>query len=312
MTGPIGGSLADRPIAVTIVGGYLGAGKTTLVNRLLAAGEPGLAVMVNDFGEINVDAALIESHDGRTITLTNGCICCSMVDGFASALADLVLFEPRPARLVIEASGVADPASIAAYCHRRGIVLDLVLVVAAADSLPDNLSDRYVGETVARQLRSADVVALNKVDLVDANGLAEATALIRSSSQAAIVEVCDGAVSRDVVFGSTRSTRHESASEREASSSDLAQFESWSFATDSPLDEHRFRRFVEQLPRSIVRAKGLVRFESDRPGLVFQRVGARWSLEESSGDTRGSDGTEIVLVGLPGAITDEQIAAALL
>ncbi len=103
-------------IPVTIIGGYLGAGKTTLLNSLLS-GAHGvkLAVIVNDFGSINIDAALVANRDGETISLTNGCVCCSIGDNLALTLHDLAEQANGPEHVVIEASGVADPSKIARF-----------------------------------------------------------------------------------------------------------------------------------------------------------------------------------------------------
>ena len=101
---------------VTVIGGYLGAGKTKLLNRLLAEAEGRrLAVLVNDFGEVNIDAALIANRDGETISLTNGCVCCSIGDNLGMTLYDLAERPDGPEHILVEASGVADPARIAGY-----------------------------------------------------------------------------------------------------------------------------------------------------------------------------------------------------
>ena len=99
-----------------MIGGYLGAGKTTLVNRLLSdSGGRRLAVLVNDFGAINVDAGLVSSRSGETISLTNGCVCCSMGGELLFELAGLRDRDDPPEHVIIEASGVGDPAAIAMY-----------------------------------------------------------------------------------------------------------------------------------------------------------------------------------------------------
>jgi len=95
-------------IPMVVLGGWLGAGKTTLVNRLLrAAHDERIAVVVNDIGEVNLDAELVAARDGDTVELTNGCVCCSMGESLALTLRDLVLAERPPDRLVVEASGGA-------------------------------------------------------------------------------------------------------------------------------------------------------------------------------------------------------------
>ncbi len=128
MTGrPMDGGPTER-IPMVVLGGWLGAGKTTLVNRLLrAAHDERIAVVVNDIGEVNLDAELIAARDGDTVELTNGCVCCSMGESLALTLRDLVLSERPPDRLVVEASGVAEPDRVAVYGDRRRIRPDGVV-----------------------------------------------------------------------------------------------------------------------------------------------------------------------------------------
>ena len=159
-------------IPFTIIGGYLGAGKTTLLNHLLKnANGHRFALLINDFGTINIDAALIESTSENQINLTNGCVCCSISDGFYEAIEQLIATEPTPDHIVVEASGVADVQNLSQYGYGHALKLDGILVVADAETVQQKAVDKYVAETVKRQLRCADIVSLNKVDLIDDKAL---------------------------------------------------------------------------------------------------------------------------------------------
>ena len=127
--------MSDRPpIPMTVLGGWLGAGKTTLLNRMLAHADQRIAVVVNDIGEINIDAALIGAADDEIVELTNGCVCCSIGQSLALTLRELTLRDPAPERIVVEASGVADPVQVAAYGDRRRVPLDAVITLADAET----------------------------------------------------------------------------------------------------------------------------------------------------------------------------------
>ncbi|MEM8768434.1 MAG: GTP-binding protein, partial [Pseudomonadota bacterium] len=192
-------------IPLTILGGYLGAGKTTLLNQLLAEPEgERLALIINDFGAINIDAALIESEAGDQINLTNGCVCCGMSTGFDEALAELLERDPLPDRIVVEASGVADVVSLAQYGYHGGLSLDGIVVLADAETVRAKARDKYVAETVKRQLRGADLIVLNKADLIDAERCATVHGWLRELAPSVpVLTTSQAQVPRAVLFDLT-------------------------------------------------------------------------------------------------------------
>jgi G3E family GTPase len=289
----------DR-IAVTIIGGYLGAGKTTLLNHLLATTDERVAILVNDFGELNIDVSLIEAAEGNTISLPNGCICCSMIDGLGAAMSDIDELDPRPQRLVIEASGVADPAGVAAFTHRRGYRLDLVVVMVDGEQFATNAADQYVGETVRGQLAAADLVIVNKTDLMDDAADSRLDELLHRLAPAvptvrAVNAVIDPAVLLDL-------SPRDVAPQADRLHDHGVPFETWSYE-GGVVDLRTVRAMAHALPPAVVRAKGIV--ATPEGTQVFQRVGSRWTLTEQV--TLGSvpSVTSLVAIGLPGAITDD-------
>src|SRR6478735_8652489 len=161
------------PVPILLVTGFLGAGKTTVVNHLLAHAEGRrIAAVVNDFGAINIDAELITGASDGVVSLANGCICCSLEGDLLRTLSTLLRRDPKPEYIVIETSGVADPSDIVRNLMDpviwREAPLETVLCVVDATTTAEGFDDALVRS----QLRTADVVALSKVDLVDAAGRA--------------------------------------------------------------------------------------------------------------------------------------------
>ena len=194
---------ADR-IPVTLIGGYLGAGKTSLLGHLLAhAGGGRIAALVNDFGALGLDAALVARRDAETVTLTNGCVCCSIADDFGAAL-DAQVHSPRPPdRIVVETSGVADPGRSARYALGwPGVGLDAVVTVVDLETIRARATDRFTGGLVVRQIESADVLVANKSDRVAPPERRSTTDwLARHAPRAARIETCHGRVAPAVVLG---------------------------------------------------------------------------------------------------------------
>lgn len=298
----------DFAVPVTVIGGYLGAGKTTLLNHLLTSVSSRLAVLVNDFGEINIDAGLIESHDGETITLSNGCICCSMVDGLAAALESVLALEPKPERLVIEASGVADPGTVAGFCHAPGLLLDAVVVVIDVETVRSKVADAYVGDMVASQLRAADVVVVNKTDLVDESATAEVVSWLDGYAPDALkLPTRQSVIAPELLFG------HGSGHGPGRPGLDADQhLESWTWSAEGPVERDALESLMAQAPNDIWRMKGIVRLTGDdRRAWVLQRVGRRWSLRPIARPADELVRSELVAIGRPGAVADGWLSEAL-
>jgi G3E family GTPase len=156
-----------RRVPITFVAGYLGAGKTTAINELLAVTDRPIAVLVNDVGEINIDAALIARRHGDTVELTDGCVCCSLIDGFGAAFDQLRARDVPPDHVVVELSGVADPDRMTPWGNSAGFILDGVVVVVAADQLLRTDQPSGVTEAIESQIMKSDLIVLTKTDLID-------------------------------------------------------------------------------------------------------------------------------------------------
>lgn len=275
-------------IPFTVLGGYLGAGKTTLLNRLLthANGER-LALIINDFGAINIDAELISEQTDEQINLTNGCICCGMSAGFDEAITGLQSRRPPPDRIIVEASGVADVAALAQYGHHPGLTLDGIIVIADAETVRAKARDKYVDKTVTRQLTSADFIVLNKSDLVSATTLEDVRGWLQElTAGTPIVTTSHCQVPSGILFGLGH--RQDATLEGHGGHETYA---TWHLERQTPLSREAVDTFLQALPAGVLRGKG---FFDVGEHLLFQQVGRRATLEPT--ETPG--GSRIVLIGL--------------
>lgn len=289
-------------MAVTVIGGYLGSGKTTLVNHLLRKADEPIAVLVNDFGDINIDLDLIASQTGDKIELSNGCICCSMVDGFSNALDQITAMDPRPARLVIETSGVADPSTVAAYGHGPGLALDAVIVMADAETIRTAANDRYVDQTIRSQLKAGEVVVLNKVDLVDEAQLAATVEWLESEwPDTFVLTATNAQIAPQVLFG--RPSIREHSPDPSSHHHPERTYSTRTVERDEPESRQWVEQLMNELPQDrTVRCKGLVFLDEDggrteRP-FILQRVGRRWTLRRSQDPWPGPAKTQLVIIEL--------------
>ena len=253
-------------LPVTVISGYLGAGKTTLVNHLLR--HPGgrrLMVLVNDFGELALDADLLVSATEDTLTLANGCLCCSLGPDLTYALADALDRRPRPDLLVIEASGVAEPRRIAAVALAEPEMrFGGVITLADAANLPALLDDPRIGPQVADQIRAADLIALTKADLADP---APARARIKALSDAPVLDAPHGRLDPELALDRPEASPPASAPAHHHG----ADYGSWSLDTDAAPPRAALEAFFRQAP-GVYRMKALLR-TAEGPGLEAHRVG---------------------------------------
>ena len=297
-------------VPLTVIGGYLGAGKTTLLNHLLGNNDGlRIAALVNDFGDINIDADLIEASDGETIALTNGCACCTLADGLTEAIAALRERTDDFDHIVIEASGVADPLKIGQIGAAFGFPLVGVAVVLDAELVRTQSTDKYVGDTVTRQLGGADLLIVNKSDLVAPDELESLQAWLADTvPETPRLSTQGGRVDTAFLLASLRSS---DASAVEVGSHD--SFESWSFRSEVPLRRSDVDAFLTALPPGVVRAKGILRLAEDTTSsYLLQRVGRRTSLLSFNAvSDRDPVVTRLVVIGVPGSIDGELFARML-
>ncbi len=297
-------------IPVTLIGGYLGAGKTTLVNHLLRNADGGrLAVLVNEFGELPIDADLIVAHEGNLISLSGGCICCSFGSDLLAALMQLKDRGDAIDHLLIETSGVALPQSIVqSLALLPDLVLDGVIVVADAETIEQRASDRYMGDTVLAQLAHADIIVLNKSDLVSPERLGTVSGWLNATAPRARVVPAENAdIPLDIIVGRHAPRQGDTRLTPRSGRQHTADYETLSFEIDAPHDPERLAEALSAMDCGLLRAKGFVR-RIDGTFATLHIVGQRALVEPAPDWIEGRG--RIVCIGLADQINRSAIEAA--
>ncbi len=304
-----------------VVGGWLGAGKTTLVNRVLrAAGGRRIAVLVNDFGEVGIDADLIVSREGSVMNLAGGCVCCAVGSDLLEALVALPASDPPFDLVLLETSGVALPGSVARSARlAQGISVDGTVVLVDAETVRSRAQDRHVGDTVRQQLAEADLLVLNKVDLVPDTTMPALRAWLREAApRAAMVEAVESSVPPEVVLGIGEAPHAADATDRVEPLASLrrpapaaATFVSAGFELDGRFDLDALRDAIADPALGLARAKGTLR-DAAGSRAVLQAVGTRVRVGPAppgSPAAREDAPSRLVAIGVRGMLDTDAIAA---
>src|SRR5262245_32523891 len=319
MSASLSDSQCEARLPVTVITGFLGSGKTTLVKHILMNQE-GLrtAVIVNELSEIGIDSELIVSATDDMVELENGCICCSINNDFLDAVFRILDRERGVDYLVVETSGVSDPVPVVLTFLRSELRdrlrVDSIITVADA---ADFCLDRFESKAARNQLCHGDVVLLNKCDLVGAERLGTLEDAIRTlKPQARILRTTQCRVALPLVLsvGLFQSDRffaaptaahahdhgahsNHGSGESRAGDCHLSAdgFEALSFQSEQPFAVQRFQDFLERLPENVYRGKGLLWLAESDKRYIFHLVAGRFSLDEHGAD--GQAGNKLVLIG---------------
>ncbi|MBD1923767.1 GTP-binding protein [Microcoleus sp. FACHB-831] len=283
---------------LTVITGPLGSGKTTLLRHILDTYSKKIAILMNEFGEIAIDAKIIAGKNVEMADLGGGCVCCSLLGEFEAAVNEII-DTVDPDIIVVETTGVAEPDALVFDIQESltTVRLDGVVTVIDADAM---IKYPSVGHTSRIQIKAADTILLNKVDLVSESELKAIEEKLRSFNEvASIIRTSRGKVDPDLLFGIGRERVQPQPHHVHQ-----PEFESFSTTSTATFNRQRFEEFADSLGADVYRAKGFIRFPE---GIyLFNFVAGRWDMEPFE-----QEATQLVFIGKLVSERKEEIIARL-
>ena len=276
-------------VPVTIITGYLGSGKTTLLQHILANGNKKFAIIMNEFGEFAIDAKIIEGKNVKIAELAGGCVCCSLSGEFELAVKEIIE-KAKPEWILIETTGVAEPTAIAFDVEENlpEVRLDAIIALVDADGF-----SRFpnLGHTGREQIEMADIIILNKIDLVDEKQVIGAEErLHKINGRAILVKAIKSKVPPGFLFGlekdQTAKLKMQEPHKRHEIETEVFLYE-----TANIISKEKFIEFAGSLPKEIYRSKGFIRCNNNE-SYSFNFVAGRFDLEPFEAEK-----TELVFIG---------------
>lgn len=244
---------------IVILTGYLGSGKTTLLQRFIALSNQRLAIIMNEFGELAVDARVVAGKNIKIAELEGGCVCCSLLGDFEAAVKEIVK-TVGPDEIIVETTGPAEPGALIGDIQENLHEFPIDAVVAVVDS---DATARFpsIGRTGRIQIEMADLLLLNKIDLVTDEQRRKAREMIRAINPAALLmETTRCEIDPALIFGKPLRREQEGERKEKREEAHSLLMESFQLRLDRILDRDRFEKTMGQFPPQVYRAKGFVRF----------------------------------------------------